>query len=212
MAVLDRLFAATYDRVLRPSEVRGLADMREEVLGSLSGRVVEIGAGTGLNLRHYHDSIDRLVLCEPSLPMEEHLEARRQHEPPEVGAIDVIEAPGEALPLDDDSVDAAVSTLVLCTVDDLAQTARELARVLEPGGRLALIEHIGDPGDTRKAKVQRFVEPVWKVLARGCHLTRDPRAALMDAGFDVTALRETRLPGSASLLERALVGHAVLRG
>lgn len=208
--LLDRIFAAAYDAVLRPSEVRGLAQMREDLLGGLSGEVVEIGAGTGLNLKHYHDTIDRLVLCEPSLPMEEHLEARRQHEPPEVADITVIEAPGEALPLADQSVDTAVSTLVLCTVGDLDRTAAELARVVRPGGTLALLEHLGDEG-TRRARVQRAIEPAWKFVARGCRLTRDPRAALDAAGFDVSGLTETRLPGSFPLLERALVGHATRR-
>lgn len=212
MAVLDRIFAAAYDRVLAPSEVRGLAGMREELLGRLTGTVVEIGAGTGLNLPHYHAGIDRLVLTEPSLPMERHLEDRRAHEVPEVDDIEVLEAPAEALPLADDTVDHVVSTLVLCTVTDMERSIAEAARVLRPGGTLALIEHIGDTEPTRKAQVQRVIEPAWKVFARGCHLTRDPRAALTAAGFDTSELVETRIPGSLGLIERALFGHAVLRG
>ena len=212
MSVLDRLFAAVYDRVLAPSEVRGLAGMREELLGGLTGTVVEIGAGTGLNLPHYHAGIDRLVLTEPSRPMAHHLEDRRTREAPEVVDLELLEAPAEALPLADASVDHAVATLVLCTVGDLDRTVGELARVVRPGGTLALIEHIGDTEPTRKARVQRFVEPAWKVVARGCHLTRDPRRALAAAGFDISGLVETRIPGAASLAERALVGHAVLRG
>lgn len=211
MPLLDRVFAAAYDRLLAPSEVRGLAGMREALLGQLGGTVVEIGAGTGLNLPHYHAGIDRLVLTEPSRPMVRHLEDRRAHDPPEVDDVEVIEAPGHALPLVDDAADHAVSTLVLCTVPDLERTAAELARVLRPGGTLALLEHVGDTEPTRKATVQRVLEPPWKVVARGCHLTRDPRAALAAAGFDVSGLAEDRIPGSMSLVERALVGHATLR-
>lgn len=212
MPVLDRLFAAAYDRVLAPSEVRGLAGMREELLGGLTGTIVEIGAGTGLNLPHYHAGVDRLVLTEPSRPMERHLESRRAHEVPDVDDIELIQAPAEALPMADDTVDHAVSTLVLCTVTDMERAVAELARVVRPGGTVALIEHIGDTKPTRKARLQRVLEPPWKVIARGCHLTRDPRAALAAAGFGTGGLVETRIPGSVALIERALFGHAVLRG
>lgn len=210
MPVLDRIFAAAYDRLLAPSEVRGLAGMRADLLATLSGTVVEVGAGTGLNLPHYRAAVERLVLTEPSRPMARQLEDRRARETPGVADVDVVEAPAEALPLGDASVDHAVATLVLCTVGDLDRTVAELARVVRPGGTLALIEHVGDTEPTRKARVQRFVEPAWKVVARGCHLTRDPRHGLAAAGFDVGGLAETRIPGSASLAERALVGHAVL--
>lgn len=206
MAVLDRLFARFYDRVLEPSEVRGLADMRHELLTPLSGTVVEIGAGTGLNLPHYPAEVERVVACEPHREMADRLRARAAREP----RAEVIEAPGEALPLPDGGADHAVATLVLCTVDDLDRTATELARVVRPGGTLALIEHIGDTGGA-KGTAQQVIEPVWKVAARGCHLTRNPTASLEAAGFDTSELREWRIPGSVGLIERALVGHAVRR-
>lgn len=204
MAVLDRIFARFYDRVLEPSEVRGLADMRHDLLASLAGTVVEVGAGTGLNLSHYPAGVHRIVACEPQGDMADRLRARAAREP----RAEVVEAPGEALPLPDGGADHAVATLVLCTVDDLDRTAAELARVVRPGGTLALIEHVAAEGGAM-ATVQRVLEPVWKVAARGCHLTRHPTDALEAAGFDTSGLVGWTVPGSAAIVERALVGHAL---
>lgn len=206
MAVLDRIFARLYDRVLQPSEVHGLADMRRDLLASLDGTVVEIGAGTGLNLSHYPARVERIVACEPQGDMAAQLRARAARE---VRA-EVVEAPGEALPLPDDGADHAVATLVLCTVDDLDRTAAELARIVRPGGTLALIEHVA-ADDATIATVQRVLEPVWKVAARGCHLTRDPAASLEAAGFDTSQLRPWTVPRTLGVAQRALVGHATRR-
>jgi SAM-dependent methyltransferase len=203
--LLDRVFAAAYDRVLRPSEEHGLADIRRGALVGLSGTVLEIGAGTGLNLGKYPDDVEILIACEPTSEMADRLRARADefhHE------LDIRDAVAEALPLADDSVDHAVSTLVLCTVDDLEQSCRELARVIRPGGTLRLVEHIG-PAEGFLGGVQRTIEPAWKVGARGCRLTRDPRPALTAAGFDVSSLREGTIP-APKLLRRAVIGPAKL--
>ncbi len=206
MAVLDRLFARFYDRVLEPSEVRGLADKRRELLAPLAGTVVEVGAGTGLNLAHYPAAVERIVACEPQPEMAAQLRTRAAQQ----ARAEVVEAPGEALPLPDGGADHAVATLVLCTVDDLDRTAAELARVVRPGGTLALIEHVA--ADSRPtATLQRVVEPVWKVVARGCHLTRNPTASLEAAGFDTSGLQGWIVPRSVGIAERALVGHVVRR-
>lgn len=205
MALLDRAFAAVYDPVLEASEVRGLADMRRDLLAPLAGAAVEIGAGTGLNLRHWPDAVTHLLACEPEPHMAERLRAKVDDE-----RVEVVLAPGEAIPAADASVDVVVSTLVLCTVDDVDRTVREVARVLRPGGVFALLEHIESdrPGVRR---FQHVVEPAWRVVARGCHLTRDPRPSLAAHGFDVSDLVEGRLPGSAPFTERIVRGHATAR-
>lgn len=204
MPLLDRLFARFYDRLLEPSEVRGLADARRDLLADLDGTVVEIGAGTGLNLAHIPAAVTRWVACEPEPAMASQLRDRAAGD----ARVEVIEAPAQALPLDDASVDHVVATLVLCTVDDLAASVREVTRVLRPGGSLRLIEHIGAEAG-RTATAQRIVEPAWKVVARGCHLTRDPRDVLADHGFDVSGIEDFRIPGSVSLNERGVWGSAI---
>lgn len=206
MALLDRIFASVYDRILAPAEHHGLAGRRHALLADLSGTVVEIGAGTGLNLAHYPDAVTHVSACEPSPEMATHLRTRAASDP----RVEVIEAPGEALPLADASVDHAVATLVLCTVGDVERTAVELARVVRPGGTLRLVEHVG-AADGGLALIQRIVEPVWKVAARGCHITRNPIEALERAGFDTSGVGPWSLPGAVGLMDDAISGVAVRR-
>jgi SAM-dependent methyltransferase len=114
-------------------------------------------------------------------------------------------AGAEALPFADATFDTAVSTLTLCTVDDPERAARELRRVLVPGGRLLVIEHVAGSGPT--ARWQRRIEPVWRHVARGCRLTRDTRATLAGAGFEVSGLADWTMPGGG-VTGPAIIGVA----
>ena len=195
MDLHDHGIAMVYDRLMRRSERSGLGAKRRELLADLHGHVVEIGAGTGANLPHVPASVHRLTLLEPSPPMAERLRARAGEgavASPTVD-IEVGRAPAEALPLADASADAVVSTLVLCSVDDLDRSLAELRRVLRPGGRLVLIEHVAAHGSV--GLVQRLLAPMWRIVAGGCQLRRDTRAAVANAGFDVTDVHPWRLPG-----------------
>lgn len=207
MSILDRLFARVYDRVLAPSEKRGLTDIRRDLLADLSGTVVEVGAGTGLNLAHYPPAVERVIACEPEAAMAARLRERAAADP----RVEVIEAPAEALPLPDGGADHAVVTLVLCSVGNLEAAATELARVVRPGGTVALFEHVAADTDGL-ATAQRVIEPAWKVIARGCHLTRHPADVLAAAGFDVSGLAPAEMPGAAALVRTAVGGHLVRLG
>lgn len=203
MSLLDRVFASQYERGLAASEREGLAAMRAEVLAGLDGAVVEVGAGTGLNLAHVPQAVTRWVATEPEPHMAEQLRARAAADP----RVEVVDAPAEALPLADASMDHGVAVLVLCTVGDLEAAVAELARVVRPGGTLAVVEHVR-ASTTGTAVLQRVVQPLWKVGARGCHLTRDPREVLAAHGFDVTALRPWRVPAAPGIVAPAVVGRA----
>ena len=203
MSLLDRAFAATYDPVMRGLERQVLAERRRALLADLSGHVVEVGAGTGANLQHLGSGVARLTLLEPSRAMADRLRAKLAAAPRP--AVEVIEAPAEALPLEDGSADAVVSTLALCTVDDLELALAEIRRVLVPGGRLVLLEHVAGNGSL--ARVQRTIEPVWKVFGRGCHLTRHTLTAVERAGFDVSDVHPWRFPGR-SPASPAIMGTA----
>lgn len=176
----ERGFAAVYDRMNAMMEAGFLGKRRATLVGPLRGRIVEIGSGTGANLPHYRDA-DLVACTEPSAPMRERLRTR-------AGAaavpIEIHDAPAERLPFADDSFDVAVSTLVLCTVDDVDATLGEVRRVLRPGGRLVFIEHGGGATGKRGAW-QRRLDPIWTRVGCGCHLTRDVRANLERAGYDV---------------------------
>ena len=194
-----RLFAAAYDRMLAASEDAGLRDERHALVSQARGRVLEIGAGTGLNVEHYTEAATELVFTEPEAPMAQRLRAR-------VARGRVVEAPAEALPFDDDAFDTVVCTLVLCTVRDPDRAIGEIRRVLAPGGRLLLFEHVrsDEPG---LAKWQDRLERPWHWLARGCHPNRDTAALLAAAGFDVQ-VEPTRLPKAAPFVKPAIRGTA----
>lgn len=188
---MSRLFAAIYDRLMAGSEEACVRDWRAELLGGLSGRVLEIGAGTGLNLPHYSRSaVTELVLAEPDPAMRKRLDIKAVAQGVRATISD---APAEALPFEDASFDAVVSTLVLCSVRDQRDALAEIARVLVPGGRLVFLEHVAADPATKPERLrrQRRVEPVWKRVAGGCHLTRDTERAIRDAGF-MFAVEPTR--------------------
>lgn len=203
----DRLFARVYDPVLAGPERAGLGRARAALLAGASGHVLEIGAGTGANLAHLpHTDIASLTLVEPAAPMRVRLARRvaalRDRLPEDTRVVDGSAA---ALPVQDGTVDTLVSTLVLCSVPDVDAAVHELRRVLAPGGRLLLLEHVAGTGRTRR--LQGLIDPGWRVVARGCRLARDTRAALERGGFDVSEVADWRMPGGG-VTGPALLGTA----
>ena len=180
MAIWERGFASVYDKMNAAMEAGFMGRRRSALVGPLTGRVLEIGSGTGANLAHY-ELADRVICTEPSAPM-------RQRLAPRIDAakvpIEVYDCAAEALPFDDASFDVAVSTLVLCTVSDVTRTLEQIRRVLKPGAKLVFIEH-GGGADGKRGRWQRRIEPVWTRVGCGCRLTRDTRANLEAAGYDV---------------------------
>ena len=209
-AAWDRVVAALYDRVLAGAERVGLAADRAALLATATGRVVELGPGTGANLAHLPRELESLTLVEPSPAMRARLRARlaalRTVDDAALPPTEVVAAGGDALPLADGSVDTVVATLVLCSVPDPAAVLGEVRRVLAPGGRLLLLEHVAAPGG-RTRRLQRLLTPAWRRVAQGCHLDRDTRAALVAAGFDDAEVVDHRIPG-AGPIGPALIGTA----
>ena len=156
------------------------AKYKERLFAGLSGTVLEIGPGTGVNLRYLRDPAVRWIGVEPNLFMERYLrdEAARLGMP-----VDLRLGTADDLPVDDASVDAVISTLVLCCVPDQQQALREILRALKPGGRLLFIEHVAAPQGSRLRRIQNLLTPVWKRLGDGCHPNRETWRALENAGF-----------------------------
>ncbi len=192
---------------MEESERACLADWREALLADLSGHVLEIGAGTGRNLDHYPRSIERLVLAEPDRHMRTRLSSMASGHAKHV---EVIGAPAQALPVADESFDAVVCTLVLCSVGDVDAVLAEVRRVLKPGGRFLFIEHVAAKGGSRLTW-QRRIEPVWKRLADGCHLTRQTRAAIERAGFDLADVHEESMRKALPIVRPTVRGTAIRR-
>lgn len=201
------LFAQLYERGSRRAEVRGLWKWRRGLLEDLSGDVCEIGAGNGLNLRHYPAAVTRLVLTEPSPHMRRLLRARL--EVPAGTQVDVLEGHAEAIPLPANSVDHVVSTLVLCSVTDLHAALAEAKRVLRPGGSLVFMEHVAATNG-RVRTWQERVDPIWSRVADGCHMCRDTEAAIAAAGFHVEQIKRDPMKGAPALLAPAIRGRATL--
>lgn len=162
-----------------------MGPIRQELLCGVRGEVLEIGAGTGANLPHYPPEV-RLVATEPDPYMLRR--AKRRSSPIYV---EWVEAAAESLPFPSGRFDAAVATLVLCSVNDPQQALAEIYRVLKPGGRFYFFEHVASesPGWRR---AQRLLTPVWKRLAAGCHLDRDTLRFIAEAGFRIGYVKSER--------------------
>lgn len=154
---------------------------RERVIDGLAGTVLEVGFGSGLNLPLYPPEVTRLLAVEPSAV------ARRLAAGRLAAArfpVEHVGLAGEQLPLDDATCDAALSTFTLCTIPDVERALAEIRRVLVPGGRFHFLEH-GLAPDAAVARWQRRLEPMQKIVAGGCHLTRRPEQLVADAGFTI---------------------------
>jgi ubiquinone/menaquinone biosynthesis C-methylase UbiE len=207
-ATWGRIFAAVYDRALAASEDAGLRMQRAEVLAEASGRVLEIGAGTGLNLEHYPAQVDELVLAEPDPHMARRLRRRAEDS---ARAASVVEAPGETLPFPDDSFDTVACTLVLCTVPEPSRTLAEVARALRPGGRFLFIEHVR-ADDPRLARWQDRLHGIWKAIGDGCNCNRETLSAIRQSPLELEGVRHTELPRALPIVRPEILGSAVLPG
>jgi ubiquinone/menaquinone biosynthesis C-methylase UbiE len=207
-ATWGRAFAAMYDRGLKATEENGLGQMRAELLAGARGRVVEIGAGTGVNLDLYGPEVEDLTLIEPDPHMGARL--RRSLEDRDGTApARLVAAPAEAMPFADKSFDTAVATLVLCTVPDPVATIGELARVLKPGGKLLFIEHVR-ADDPDRARWQDRLEKPWRFMADGCYCNRDTAATLGASAFKVETIDQTKMPKAIPIVRPLIRGTAVL--
>jgi ubiquinone/menaquinone biosynthesis C-methylase UbiE len=206
----DRFFARFYDRLFAACERDGLTDLRREHLASATGEVLEVGAGTGLNLELYPDTVTRLVLTEPEPAMADQL---REKVEGDRRSIEVHVAPGERVPFEDDSFDTVVGTLMLCTAPDPDAVLAEAARVLRPGGRYLFMEHVRAEDGTGTARWQDRLERPWMFLAGGCHPNRRTPETLGSSPLSVTELRQSEMPKPAGPLVRPMIlGVAELRG
>jgi len=178
--------------------------MRARLLLGARGRTLELGAGTGLNLRHYPRDQVALTLTEPEPSMTERLERRVAASRPDAN---VVRAPADRLPFEDASFDSVVATLVLCTVGDQARALAEVRRVLAPDGALLFLEHVRSE-DPRVARWQDRIHPFWLRIGHGCHCNRDTLAGLHAAGFRVEDVQHTRMPKAPAIARPLVVGHA----
>jgi ubiquinone/menaquinone biosynthesis C-methylase UbiE len=205
MSLRGRFFALTYDRQLAKVEGAGLRAIREKMLAEAQGDVLEVGGGTGANLQHYGSGVKSLTITEPEAPMLKRLEPKVRQLAPEAK---VVQAPAEKLPFEDDSFDTAVSTLVLCGVDDQARALRELHRVLRPGGLLVFIEHVrsDEPGLARWQDRVNWLNR----FAACCDCNRRTLDSIQAEGFEVTNVEHTELNKVPPFVRPLIAGTATV--
>jgi len=199
----DRIGPAFYDLMSRRME-KEFGSQRRYVLANARGRVLEIGAGTGLNLQHYPPELDEIVITEPEPGM-----MRRSED--KAAKLDLpvrfVEAYAERLPFADGEFDTVVCTLVLCSVEDQDRALAEIRRVLKPDGRFIFIEHVRSE-DPKLARWQDRLERPWRVLAQGCHPNRATLERMEAAGFEVDGLQRGELPKSPPIVRPTIAGSA----
>jgi ubiquinone/menaquinone biosynthesis C-methylase UbiE len=185
------LFARYYARISPAMDKGGMAAHRRQLLQGLTGPVIEIGAGNGLNFAHYPAGVTRVLAIEPDPHLREI--ARRSAARAPV-PVEVRDGVAEELPADDAAFHAAVAALVLCSVADQHNALREIRRVLRPAGELRFLEHVRASTPALR-RVQRLLDAtIWPALAGGCHTGRDTAATIEEAGFAVDHLDPFRFP------------------
>lgn len=207
MSIYGRIFAAGYDLFMKRTEEETMQPHRRALLARVRGRVIEIGGGTGANLPFYGSDVDELVITEPEEPMAKRLE-RKLSEYPQLPAR-VLRAPAEELPVEDGTFDFAVSTLVLCTVEDPARSLSELRRTLKPDGELVFLEHVrsDDPG---LAKWQDRLHGLQYRIGHGCHCNRPTLDNVNAAGFTVDELERDTIKKAPPIVRPLIAGVASL--
>jgi ubiquinone/menaquinone biosynthesis C-methylase UbiE len=203
MSLRTRFFALTYDRQIAKTEQAGLHAWREGLLAGASGDVLEIGGGTGANLACYGPAVTSLTITEPQPAMLRRLERKARARG---SAAQVLRAPAEDLPFDDDSFDTVVSTLVLCAVDDQPRALREIRRVLRPGGNFLFLEHVRS-SEPKAARKQDRLNGIQLRVGR-CNCNRPTVDSIRAAGFQITELTHGALPTAPAHVRPMVVGVA----
>lgn len=203
MSLWGRIFAAGYDRIMAGTEKAGLSARRDQLLSGVSGDVLEIGGGTGVNLAHYPDGVE-LVVTEPEEPMARRLERKLAQSG---RSARVLRASAEELPFEDASFDFVISTLVLCTVDDPQRALSEIRRVLRPTGRLLFMEHVRS-GDPKLARWQDRLHGFQVRFGHGCHCNRPTVVTIGSAGFAIAELEHGTIPKAPPIVRPLVVGAA----
>jgi ubiquinone/menaquinone biosynthesis C-methylase UbiE len=179
-------FARMWIRMSPKSEGKGVAEHREDMLAGLSGRVLELGAGNGLNFPHYPETVTEVVAVEPEPTMRA---AATEAAPNAPVPVKVVDAVADRLPSEDSEFDAAVASLVLCSVPDQAAALAELRRVIRPGGDLRFYEHVQAEGQPGKALLSFAEKTFWPLVGGGCHPARHTAEAIEGAGFEILRCR-----------------------
>jgi ubiquinone/menaquinone biosynthesis C-methylase UbiE len=182
------LFARFFVRLAQRGEEAGMREHRQRLLAGARGRVIEVGAGNGLNFPHYPPEVSEVVAVEPEDYLRARAEEAAERAPVPVSVVDGV---ADRLPAEDSSFDVGVASLVLCSVPDQAGALAELRRVLKPGGELRFYEHVLATSP-RRVRIQNLAARFWPRVGGGCHPNRDTVGAIERAGFEISRCERFR--------------------
>jgi len=200
------LTAYFYDRVMAKTEEACLKEWRYDLLQQVSGEVLEIGAGTGANIRLYSANVTRLVVTEPDRHMRKFL--KEQAGDQRLENVSVTGERAEQIEADNESFDYVVSSLVCCSVTDLNACLREIRRVLRPGGGFIFLEHVAAADGSSRRRWQNIINPVWKTFMGNCHLNRETESAIVSEGFDIVQIDRESMRNAPSIVRPTIRGIA----
>jgi ubiquinone/menaquinone biosynthesis C-methylase UbiE len=200
------LTAFFYDRVMAKTEEACLRQWRHDLLAQVNGEVLEVGAGTGVNIKLYSGNVTRLVLSEPDKHMRKILKNQLGNQ--RLKNVSVSSGTAEKIEADDESFDYVVSSLVCCSVTDLKACLCEIRRVLRPGGRLVFLEHVAAADGSSRRRWQNIINPVWKTFMGNCHLNRETEQALVTAGFEVIQIERESMRNAPPVVRPTIRGIA----
>jgi len=204
---MSYLTAFFYDRFMAKTEEACLKEWRHGLFEQVSGEVLEVGAGTGANVKLYSDNVTKLVLTEPDKHMRKLLKEKVGNH--RLENVSVISGTGEQIGADDESFDYVVSSLVCCSVTDLKACLSEIRRALRPGGGFVFLEHVAAADGTSKRRWQNFINPVWKTFMGNCHLNRETERAIIAEGFDIVQIERESMRKALPIVRPTIRGIAI---
>lgn len=200
------LVAFFYDKFMAKTEEACLSEWRHGLLNQVSGEVLEVGAGTGINIKFYSDNVTRLVVSEPDKHMRKYL--REQVDNHQLKNASVTSGTAEQIDSDDESFDYVVATLVCCSVTNLKSSLREIRRVLRPEGSLVFLEHVAAADDTPTRRWQNRINPIWKTFMGNCHLNRETEQAIVTEGFEIIQIERESMRKAPPIVRPTIRGIA----
>ncbi|MDH3636582.1 MAG: class I SAM-dependent methyltransferase [Gammaproteobacteria bacterium] len=203
---MSYLTAFFYDKFMARTEEACLKDWRHGLLKQVRGEVLEVGAGTGVNIKFYPDNVTRLVLSEPDRHMRKYL--KKQVGNYRLSNATVTGGTAEQIESDDESFDYVVATLVCCSVTNLKASLREIRRVLRPGGGLVFLEHVAAADGTSRRLWQNRLNTIWKTFMGNCHLNRETEQAIVTEGFEIIQIERESMRKAPPIVRPTIRGIA----
>jgi ubiquinone/menaquinone biosynthesis C-methylase UbiE len=203
---MSRFFAFIYDPMIAKTETACLHDWRKELLKNAYGNVLEVGAGTGANLRFYPEAVNHLIISEPDEFMRKRLLTKLDDS--HIKSHNIKSFGMEDIDLVDNSVDCVVSTLVCCSVNSPQKSLGQVMRVLKPGGLFLFMEHVAAENNPKRLKWQNRINPIWKRISGNCHTNRETEKYMRETGFIIQKIEKASMRKAPAFVRPTIRGIA----